>query len=129
MVEDGGEGTDGEVVGDVAMEEVTTGPGVGVEAGEASAAGAGLADALALAREALIAAHPDAVAELIGGSTPDELRASVAVARAAYARVAEAVRARSAATSVPAGVVARSTPVDAAALSPAAKIAAALKRG
>src|SRR3712207_5826016 len=60
-------------------------------------AGEGVDDgaaALALAREALIAANPEAVPELIAGSTAEELRASLAAAKAAYARIAETVRAR-----------------------------------
>lgn len=86
------------------------------------------AAALALAREALIAANPDAVAELIGGATVAELRASVATARQAHARVADGVRARLVAEAVSPGAVTRSQPIDLAALSPSAKIALALRQ-
>lgn len=108
------------------MDEATLAEDVVVAAPDAGAvdeAGA----ALALAREALIAAHPEAVPELIGGATVDELRASVAVARQAYARVAEMARARLAAESVSPAAVTRSHTVDLTALSPSAKIAHALR--
>jgi hypothetical protein len=76
--------------------------------------------ALALAREALIAAHPEAVPELIGGTSVDELRASVEIARQAYARVAATVRSRQDREAISPAAVTRSRPLDAAALSPSA---------
>ena len=51
------------------------------------------ADAVALVRELARRAYPDAVPELIDGATPAEIAASVAGARAAYARVRERVAA------------------------------------
>lgn len=69
----------------------------------AAAVDASAAELLSLAREALIAAHPDAVAELIVGATAGELRSSVPLARAAYARIAEAERASALREVVPAG--------------------------
>ena len=92
--------------------------GEGATGGESAAA-------LALAREALIAANPDAVPELIVGSTADELRASLAAAKRAYQRIAEGVRGQLAAEQVPAGGGARSAgqAADVAAMSPSDKIA------
>lgn len=98
--------------------------------GEGVTESAGLAEALTLAREALIAANPEAVAELITGATAAELRASVAAAKAAYASAAERVRQQLGEQSVPAGGGARSEQgaVDVAALSPSAKISTAIER-
>lgn len=82
--------------------------------------------ALALAREALVAAHPDAIAELIGGASVEELRSSVVTARAAYARAVERAKSElvAAQSSVSAGAPARSESAGAAlgALSPSEKI-------
>lgn len=62
------------------------------------------ADALAMVREVVLRAHPDAVPELIAGATIGELLASVVPARAAYARVRETVAGGSAVPpAVPAG--------------------------
>jgi hypothetical protein len=47
---------------------------------------------LALVREVVLKAHPDAVPELIGGETIADLLASVEPARAAYARISERQR-------------------------------------
>jgi hypothetical protein len=90
------------------------------------AAGTSAAEALALAREALIAAHPDAVPELIAGATADELRSSVASAKAAFARALETARSALAAEPVSPGATARTLPVNAEAMSPSAKIAWAI---
>lgn len=49
------------------------------------------ADDLAKVRDLIITAHPDAVPELITGSSIDELTASVDNAVAAYQRIAAAV--------------------------------------
>jgi hypothetical protein len=111
-----GESEEG-VVGAGAPAEAT-GPTGGAPAGEA----------LALAREALIAAHPDAVPELIGGSTVDDLRGSVTAAKAAFARALETARATLAAERVSPGAAARTLPVNAEAMSPSAKIAWAIKQ-
>jgi hypothetical protein len=118
---DGAEGVmDGEAVEQVDEAAVT-------EGAAAPPPGEDAAAALALAREALIAAHPDAVPELIAGATPAELRASLAVAKAAYARALEVARAHLAGQAVSPGAPGRTLPVNAAALSPSAKIAAAIR--
>ena len=90
--------------------------------------GSAAAEALALAREALIAAHPDAVPELIGGVTVGDLRGSVTAAKAAFARALETARAALAAEQVSPGAAARTLPVNAEAMSPSAKIAWAINR-
>jgi hypothetical protein len=108
-------------------EEGVVGAGAPAEATE-SAGGASADEALALAREALIAAHPDAVPELIGGATVADLRGSVAVAKAAFARALETARAALAAERVSPGAAARTLPVNAEAMSPSAKIAWAIRQ-
>jgi len=84
---------------------------------------------LALAvQRALRAEHPDALAELIAGSTVQEVEASVEVAKAAYTRALEAARRELAGQSTPAGNPPREA-ADAAAvegLSPIGKIAAGI---
>ena len=85
-------------------------------------------DLLALAREALIAANPDAVPEMIGGATAAELRASLAAAKAVGARIAGQVRTQLAAERVPAGGSTRTVAVEASSLSPSAKIAAGIQQ-
>jgi hypothetical protein len=77
---------------------------------------------LALAREALIAANPDAVPELIAGATAEELRASLTGARAA------GTRARAAAAAVPAGAPARTESINLEAMTPEARIHYALRQ-
>ena len=78
---------------------------------------------LARLREALVAAHPDAVPELIAGDDFDALLGSVAGARAAFARVREET-ARAAVGSVPRGGSTREiNPAVFAGLSPEGKIA------
>lgn len=98
---------------------------------ESVAERAGLAEALALAREALIAANPEAVPELIAGGTAAELRASLVAAKAAYASAAERVRQQLGEQSVPAGGGARSAGLaaDVTAMSASEKISRALARG
>lgn len=93
-------------------------------------AGAALtAEQLGRLRETLVAANPEAVPELIAGADFDALLASVAPARAAYARVRE-VAARAAAGGVPRGGGVREVDTAVfAGLSPEGKIAAALGRG
>lgn len=84
------------------------------------------AEQLGRLREVIVAAHPEAVPELIAGSDFEALLASVAGARAAYVRIAEEA-ARGAVAGVPRGGGTRE--FDAAAyegLSPEAKIAAGL---
>ena len=100
--------------------------------GELSALRARLVDAqqerLDIHRRALLAEHGgQVVAELVTGSTVDELEASVESARAAYARVLEAARRELGATSVPVGASPRGEP-SGEELSPIAKITAALNR-
>lgn len=63
-------------------------------------------DELEAVRAVVLAAYPDSVAELIRGETVPELLASIEPARAAYARVAEAV----AITAEPVAVVAPVVP-------------------
>jgi hypothetical protein len=108
--------------------------GVDVGTGEGSAGaemvgGEAVAAALALAREALIAANPDAMPELIVGATAEELRASLAAAKAAFGRAVEAARAQLAGQVVSPGAPARTVPVNVEAMSASAKIAWALNRG
>ena len=67
---------------------------------------------IALARDLVLRAHPEAVQELITGNSLAELLASVPVAEAAFARIAGATRdeaARSTAAAVPGGGGVRST--------------------
>lgn len=75
---------------------------------ELEATRAGLADAtrqgLEHLRRALVAEHAgQIVPELVTGTTPDELAASVETARAAFARAAEAARQQLQAHATPAG--------------------------
>lgn len=90
-------------------------------------------DELALARELVLRAHPETVAELVTGGSLAELLASVPAAEEAYARVVTAAReaARPAtpeAASVPGGGAIRSVPVNLDSLGPLAKIRAGLKQ-
>ena len=79
-------------------------------------------------RRALLAEHRGGLVEaLVAGDTVEALDASVARARAAYAEVAAQLQAETAGA-VPAGNPARAQP-SYEALSPQAKIAAALRRG
>jgi hypothetical protein len=48
-------------------------------------------DEMALVREVVLKAHPDVVPELVSGATVAELLASVEPARAAHARIIEAL--------------------------------------
>lgn len=90
--------------------------------GEAQRAG------LAQLRRALLAEHAgQLVPELVAGSSTEELEASLALARAAYERAAEAARQELASQQVPAGNVARQG-ADLEALSPLGKIAHGLQR-
>lgn len=67
--------------------------------------GAGLgAEELAAVRDLARRAHPDAVAELIGGGSVAEVMASVEPARAAYQRIAAAITAAPTPASVAASV-------------------------
>ncbi len=95
---------------------------------ESGAPGGLTAEQLARLRETLIAANPEAVPELIAGADFEALLASVAPARAAYARIREQAM-QGAIAGVPRGGGTREP--DAARyadLSPEAKIAAALDR-
>ena len=103
---------------------------------------------LAKVRELVLAAHPDVVAELVGGDSFDAILASVEPARSAYARITEQVRQQAAPSehaqqpaaalptappapppSVPAGQPGRSgLPSGFEDLSPSAKIAEGLRR-
>jgi len=98
---------------------------------------------LAKVRELVLAAHPDVVAELVGGESFDAILASVEPARSAYQRITERVRQQgqpaAASTpstpapapppSVPAGQPGRSgLPSGFEDLSPSAKIAEGLRR-
>ena len=62
-------------------------------------------DQTALVRELARRAYPDAVAELIDGGSAEEIAASIEPARAAYARLKEAIEAARpvAVSQVPAG--------------------------
>ena len=86
------------------------------------------AEQLGRLREVLVAAHPDAVPELIAGATFEALLDSVAGARAAFTRVRdEAARALTA--GVPRGGGTREIdPAVFAGLSPEGKIAVGLSR-
>ena len=102
---------------------------------------------LAKVRELVLAAHPDVVAELVGGDSFDAILASVEPARSAYQRITEQVRQQAAPSehaqqpaalstpapapppSVPAGQPGRSgLPSGFEDLSPSAKIAEGLRR-
>lgn len=83
-------------------------------------------DDLALARDLVLRAHPEAVPELVTGVTLAELLASVPAAEAAYTRIAETVRVGG--TSVPGGGAVRSTGVNIDGLGPLAKIRAGLSK-
>jgi hypothetical protein len=88
-------------------------------------------DELTLARDLVLRAHPETVAELVSGATLAELLASIPAAEAAYARVVAATRKqedRSPATPVPGGGAVRSVGVNVDGLSPFAKIRAGLDR-
>lgn len=90
------------------------------------APGALTADQLARLRNVLVAANPEAVPELIGGTDLDTLLASVETARAAFTRVKDAAT-RAALAAIPRGGGTRALdPAAYADLSPEAKIAFAL---
>ena len=120
---------------DEGREQAQTGSGAGDDsAGQAPTAAEGGAPGtltpaqLGRLRETLIAANPEAVPELIAGADFEALLASVAPARAAYARIREQAT-QGAVAVVPRGGGTREP--DAALyadLSPEAKIAAALNR-
>jgi len=89
------------------------------------------ADEMTLARELVLRAHPEAVQELITGSSLAELLASVPAAEAAFARVVAAARgatAREATATVPGGGAVRSIGVNVEGLGPLAKIRAGLNQ-
>jgi hypothetical protein len=87
-------------------------------------------DELTLARDLVLRAHPETVAELVSGATLAELLASIPAAEAAYARIVAAGKQedRSPATPVPGGGAVRSVGVNVDGLSPFAKIRAGLDR-
>ena len=90
--------------------------------------GAPTADQLARLREVLVAAHPEAVPELIVGADLDALLASIEPARAAYGRVKRAAT-QAALAAIPRGGGTRALdPATYASLSPEAKIAVGLSR-
>lgn len=112
------------------MEQERTGE---TEAGQAALAA--LREEVAALRERLVAAHRRAllaehrgevIEELVQGDSVEALDASVAQARAAYARVAARLRAERARAAVPASNAVRTGP-QLEGLSPQAKIAAALR--
>lgn len=84
---------------------------------------------LARLREALVAAHPEAVPELIAGADFDALLASVEPARAAYARIRDEAARQVAGLAPRGGGVREVDPAVYADLSPEGKIAAAFARG
>lgn len=102
------------------------------QAAPAAAADAGALD-LAVVRDLVLKANPNLVAELVTGSTPAELLASVPAAEAAYQRIAQSVQPAAAAVveqpvvivadPVSIGSPARSEGPDLSAMSPAQKIA------
>lgn len=86
---------------------------------------------IALARDLVIRAHPQAVQELITGNSLADLLASVPIAEAAFSRVADAAReeaTRASAAAVPGGGGVRSADVNVEGLGPLAKIRAGLNR-
>ena len=88
--------------------------------------GAPTADQLTRLRDVLIAAHPEAVPELIAGADLDTLLASLEPARAAYDRARQAAT-QAALAAIPRGGGTRTPdPAAYADLSPEAKIALAL---
>lgn len=103
-----------------------------VEQAPAPAAAAASVD-LAAAKELILKAHPQAVAELVAGETFEALLASVPAAEAAYQRVAASVQegtpaaAAAAAAAVAAGAAVRTPAVDVSALSPMGKIQYAVR--
>lgn len=82
---------------------------------------------LAAIRELVLRAHPDVVPELIGGSTVDDLMASIEPAQAAYQRLAASLKHTSSPPTVPAGGQ-RPIPVDPDRLSASEKIRRGLAR-
>ena len=97
--------------------------------GEATALAEARAAGLGYLRRALLAEHAGAVVpELVTGDTPEQLEASVEVARAAWDRATEAARQALRADRVPAGAPARNgTDPSAEGLSPLGKIARGLR--
>lgn len=84
---------------------------------------------LAAVRELAIAAHPQAVPELIRGDSVEEIMASIPAAREAYERIAQRVTPADAAAALAAGLPeaahgspVRTVAVDPEVLSPASKI-------
>ena len=99
-----------------------------MDAAGAEAAAGMSAEQLGRLREVLVAAHPEAVPELIAGATFEELLGSVAGARAAFTRVRDEA-ARALAAGVPRGGGTREIdPAVFAGLSPEGKIAVGLSR-
>src|SRR5205823_3931082 len=109
----------------------------GQRAAELEAAAAAHAEQLTAAQQQALAAHRRAalaenrgsvIDELVTGSTPEEIDASIETAKAAYARVVDAVRATAPpAPNVPPGASPRAEP-NPDELSPLAKITGALNR-
>jgi len=109
-----------------AVEKIEAVEAVGA-AGAAAVVGMS-AEQLGRLRGVLIAAHPEAVPELIAGGTFEELLGSVAGARAAFTRVRDEA-ARALAAGVPRGGGTREIdPAIFAGLSPEGKIAVGLQR-
>ena len=86
-----------------------------------------LASAVLKYRSAVLETAPGVPEELVTGETVDEIDAALNLARDMVSRVRQELEARSAAESVPTGSPPRQT-LDAAALSPAAKIQHALNQ-
>jgi len=86
-----------------------------------------LSGAVAKYRAAVLAASPDIPAELVKGESIDEIDASLEQARGIVSKVRQQLEAEAEANKVPTGAPER-TPQDLSALSPAEKIAYALRK-
>jgi hypothetical protein len=80
-----------------------------------------------LLRDLIVRAHPDAVPELIRGTSLAEMLASLPEAQAVHARILARGSITPTSAHVPAGSAIRTPPIDAATLSPLAKIAAGIR--
>ncbi len=87
--------------------------------------GKSFSQAIAAYRELVVQANPGVLAEMVTGSTIEEVNVSLRSARALMERVRREIEAEAARTRIPAGAPAR-TPPDMSALSPREKIQFAL---
>jgi len=101
--------------------------GIAAQDSELAAAKESLSGAVAKYRAAILASAPGIPAELVKGESIDEIDASLEQAQSIVSKVRQQIEVEAEANKVPAGAPPR-TPQDLSALSPAEKIAYALRK-